>query len=83
MKKISILVATLTLAGASAAAQAENVAMSFLTADGVGKSAGTISLKQTKAGLQLTPNLTGLPPGEHGFHVHEKGSCDPLSLIHI
>jgi len=77
MKKISILVATLTLAGASAAAQAENVAMSFLTADGVGKSAGTISLKQSKAGLQLTPNLTGLPPGEHGFHVHEKGSCDP------
>ena len=75
MKKISMLVATLALAGASSAALAENVTMTFLTADGLGKSAGTISLKDTKGGLQITPNLKGLPPGEHGFHVHEKGDC--------
>ena len=76
MKKFSILVATLALAGASAAAQAESVTMSVLNDDGsVGKSAGTIMLEQTKEGLKFTPKLTGLPPGEHGFHVHENGSC--------
>ena len=64
MKKISMLVAALAMAGASSAALAENVSMSFLTADGIGKSAGTISLKDTKGGLQITPNLKGLPPGE-------------------
>jgi Cu-Zn family superoxide dismutase len=21
--------------------------------------------------------FTGLPPGEHGFHIHETGKCDP------
>lgn len=77
MKKISMLVAALTMAGASGAVLAEDVSMSFLTADGLGKSAGTISLKDTKGGLEITPNLNGLKPGEHGFHVHEKGSCMP------
>lgn len=76
MKKFSILIATLALAGGSAVAQAESVTMSFLNDDGsVGKSAGTITLEQTKQGLKFTPKLMGLPPGEHGFHVHEKGSC--------
>ncbi len=42
-----------------------------------GQSAGTITVKDTNGGLELTPNLKGLPPGEHGFHVHEKGSCEP------
>lgn len=77
MKKLSMLVTALALAGASSAALAEDVKMSFLTPEGVGKSAGTITLKDTKAGLQFTPHLKGLPPGERGFHVHEKGSCDP------
>ncbi|AZS79986.1 superoxide dismutase [Cu-Zn] SodC2 [Achromobacter spanius] len=77
MKKISMLVAALTMAGASGAVLAEDVSMSFLTADGLGKSAGTISLKDTPGGLEITPNLNGLKPGEHGFHVHEKGSCMP------
>lgn len=43
--------------------------------DGIGEATGTIILEDTPQGLKLTPNLTGLPPGEHGFHVHENGSC--------
>ena len=23
------------------------------------------------------PKLSGLPPGQHGFHVHEKDDCGP------
>lgn len=81
MKKFSILVATLALAGGSAVAQAESVTMSFLNDDGsVGKSAGTVTLEQTKGGLKFTPKLAGLPPGEHGFHVHEKGSCESTTV---
>ena len=52
---------------------ADSVTMNFADADG--KTAGQITLEQTSYGLVLTPALTGLPPGLHGFHVHENPSC--------
>jgi superoxide dismutase, Cu-Zn family len=78
MKIITIAAATLlATAGAARAAKPVKVEMSFITVDGVGKPAGTVTLKETKEGVTIEPKLKGLPPGEHGFHVHEKGSCDP------
>jgi Cu-Zn family superoxide dismutase len=53
------------------------VTMSFITPEGVGKPAGAITLKEEKDGVSIAVALKGLPPGEHGFHLHEKGSCDP------
>jgi Cu-Zn family superoxide dismutase len=64
-------------AGTARAAKPVKVEMSFITPDGIGKPAGTVTLKETKDGVTLEPQLKGLPPGEHGFHLHEKGSCDP------
>jgi Cu-Zn family superoxide dismutase len=51
--------------------------MHVLTEPGAGKDAGTVSITETKYGLVFTPSLAGLPPGLHGFHVHEKGNCGP------
>lgn len=39
------------------------------------KSIGTIVLKDTPYGLEIIPNLKGLPTGIHGFHVHQNPSC--------
>ncbi len=36
---------------------------------------GTVIAKDTKHGLLLTPNLHGLSPGSHGFHVHQFAKC--------
>lgn len=44
---------------------------------GTGAKIGTIELRETTLGLMFSPNLKGLPPGERGFHVHEKGDCGP------
>ena len=59
------------------AAKSTKVTMNVISADGVGKSIGTITIKEGKDGVTLEPKLKDLPAGEHGFHMHEKGSCDP------
>lgn len=43
---------------------------------GIGEKIGTITFEDTKKGLSVRPHLTGLTPGEHGFHIHENPSCD-------
>jgi superoxide dismutase, Cu-Zn family len=53
------------------------VTINLVTADGVGKEIGKISASDTEHGLLLTPDLSDLPPGLHGFHLHEHPSCDP------
>jgi Cu-Zn family superoxide dismutase len=45
--------------------------------------AGVIVLKQEKGYVQVTGEVSGLTPGEHGFHIHMFGdlrSADGMSL---
>lgn len=44
---------------------------------GTTEALGTITLRDSDQGLVLTPDLSGLPPGGYGFHVHEHPSCAP------
>ena len=43
--------------------------------DGVGAKLGEVVFRDAGGGASVETKLTGLPPGVHGFHVHEKGSC--------
>jgi Cu-Zn family superoxide dismutase len=36
---------------------------------------GSASLEDTPNGLHISAEFKGLPPGKHGFHIHEKGNC--------
>jgi Cu-Zn family superoxide dismutase len=36
---------------------------------------GAVTFKEVDGGLEVTAALEGLKPGDHGFHVHEKGDC--------
>lgn len=60
-----------------AAAKGVEVPIKLLTAQGTGADAGTVTLSDSAGGLNLVTNLRGLPPGEHGFHVHQNGDCGP------
>jgi Cu-Zn family superoxide dismutase len=52
-------------------------AIHHLSAKGVGKKIGYVTLSDTVEGLLLEPEISGLVEGEHGFHVHEFGDLEP------
>ena len=74
---LSALLPLSLLAPEARANKTTEVTMNVVTADGVGKSIGTITIQPSKDGVTLVTKLKDLPPGEHGFHLHEKGSCEP------
>ncbi|MRI32294.1 superoxide dismutase [Endozoicomonas sp. OPT23] len=44
---------------------------------GIGAGIGTVKvLPASGGGIRLVPDLHDLEPGDHGFHVHENGSCE-------
>jgi Cu-Zn family superoxide dismutase len=67
--------ASLIIAGA---AQAGEMLMTvhLVSEAGVGEKIGTIRAVDTPYGVVFTPELAKLPPGLHGFHVHENAHCD-------
>lgn len=68
------LVLGLLVAGSAAAADL-SVPMNLVNDQGIGKDIGIITLTDTPEGLVLTPKLHDLPPGAHGFHVHQNPDC--------
>ncbi|HHG8772061.1 TPA: superoxide dismutase [Cu-Zn] SodC [Raoultella planticola] len=60
-----------------ALAASENVDLNLVTSQSVGQAVGSVKISETAGGLEFTPDLKGLPPGQHGFHIHANGSCQP------
>jgi Cu-Zn family superoxide dismutase len=74
----TILSAMFLIAATAVAAHADKITVEmYLVSDaGVGERIGTVTVEDTKYGALFTPQLTKLPPGMHGFHVHEHDKCD-------
>jgi Cu/Zn superoxide dismutase len=60
-----------------AAAATALATVNSISAAGVGARLGTMTFADAAGGLLITPKLSGLPPGRHGFHIHGKGDCGP------
>jgi superoxide dismutase, Cu-Zn family len=76
---MKLLILVLAILFYSVDAHAETiVTMNLVDAKGIGPSIGQVSISETKYGLVFTPSLKGLPPGLHGFHLHQNPSCASL-----
>jgi superoxide dismutase, Cu-Zn family len=71
----TVAFAAATLCAAPPAYAEAPIVLSAVDASGVGPAIGQVRLTITPYGLVLTPDLIGLPPGLHGFHVHENTGC--------
>lgn len=65
------------LAAAQAGADEVTVTLHEVSAEGVGKAVGRITLQDGDYGLLLLPDLQGLSPGPYAVHVHEHPDCGP------
>lgn len=82
MKKTVLTLALTALFGFSTAAMANSAAqievkVQQLDLQNGNKDVGTVTITESPYGLVFTPNLKGLSHGLHGFHIHEKPSCEP------
>lgn len=65
------------VAGTAEHHHAEAARASALLHDAAGNLVGMLTLHGATDGhLMVMGDLSGLTPGEHGFHIHEKGVCE-------
>lgn len=74
--RIKTYFATAMLLLCASAGAATTVQLHLVDDKGVGKQVGEIVISETPYGVLFTPSLAGLPPGLHGFHVHENANCE-------
>lgn len=75
--KFMFIVMSVALAAACPAWADVTVQMNLADEKGSGAPVGRVVIAESAYGLVFTPELAGLPPGLHGFHVHENPSCEP------
>ena len=84
MRRLKSLASALTflsllfLLATVARAESVSATLYLATDKGAGAEIGTVTFSDEKEGIRITTDLKGLPPGKHGFHVHEKPDCSPM-----
>lgn len=74
MRRLAFI-ALLAACGAQPSDPAPGARADFVDANG--NAVGSATLFQQDNGVLVRVSVSGLPAGEHGFHVHQVGRCEP------
>src|SRR5438046_3406660 len=76
MKLQTIGIAVGSVLGVCAVAWAQQMGATATLKPTTGNTAaGTVTFAQKGDKVSVEANMSGLSPGSHGFHIHEKGDC--------
>lgn len=73
---MSMAVAALAAPAFAASVHAK---LQLATPNGPGRDIGSVVISDSPKGAVIKLKLHDLPAGEHGFHVHENGTCMPAA----
>jgi len=76
----SIAVAAV-IVGCATMAPSRNEAVAELAPTAGNNAKGTVTFSQKDGTVLVVAKLSGLTPGSHGFHVHEKGDCSAADAM--
>lgn len=80
MKKLPLFASALALCAMPAFAQdAATATAAFIDAEGA--EIGSVTLTQGEGNVTITGELNNVPAGDHGFHFHAVGDCDPTDAF--
>jgi len=72
----SISILALALVACGKPPQASVEASQYVLRNGAGAEVGGITIRERPPVIQLRIRVQGLPPGQHGMHLHEVGRCE-------
>jgi Cu-Zn family superoxide dismutase len=75
MKKLIISIGMMCALAIAVHGQDATKATCKLESKSGSKVIGTVTFTKVGDDVQVVADITGLTPGKHGFHIHEKGDC--------
>ena len=78
--RVAIFVAVIGIATAAVAQSSQIQSSQVMLKTGAGNPAGSVGLTEAPGGLLMKVDLSGLTPGWHAIHLHEKGDCSDAAF---
>jgi len=80
MKYMTVVACGLLLMSNAGCGQADAEAIKVELSNPQGVKVGNATLTKDAGGVKIVVQVSQLPPGPHGFHIHAVGKCKPLDF---